>query len=1130
MKNTSFTKKTNLLLATTLLVLGCTEKREFDTVDEDKSSIKVNIPKSMLALSNHDTKGEYLYLASDINSSLHTDATFPMYMGDPKLVKLELTEGALNVLEVEQDERFGGNVVNAKPVISLPIEHLDFKCKEDADGKCSNVQEVDIAKPWAQRQFIKVLADKVTSQSVEAKPLEITSLFYNCYKEVGSALTELKVTEDAINISVDKAYVADLACAPDTLESLSDLTFRVVNHYSLVKINKLASPDYRPLSYKRAEETTFGFFDTRTLKLDRDNNSTVNSEKVFVNRWNPDKSKVVYHLTENFNKPENAKIKAATISAVENINSSLKKAGAVMQIELRDAFPGMNPGDLRVNSIALVEDPVNFGILGYGPTAANPLTGEILHGRAAMYLGVMKTGIQRAYEEVRLEMLSEQAKAKAETKSETSSDGSGDIVVVNGKSGPMSLAPELQKYQGQKPSIDASTYAAIRRAIKKSETMKPQNQSAKHSHKLASATDGGKDIISKPISKKALEKRALKLNERRLTLKDVALLKDDESIREQFMSTHCFFGLDDLNIHDSIEDEIKKVIEEVGAKPWLALSTEEKDKVIDALMPFVWVPTLIHEIGHTLGLRHNFAGSEDKANFYTEEERKELGVKREFAYSSVMDYGYRSTNELQVMGKYDIAALRFAYAEKIELNNGDLISLEDFRNRGPVSDPKLEAKEFKFCTDEHVAVNPNCNRFDEGTSLVEIAQHFARMHEENYYRRNFRNGLRSFSLYDDATQIRRSGLIMSSLRTMFERYEDIKKTFNLTDNDPVWEEYDFLKDLKLATRIAGGFLVQLIQTPDTLCAVSQVSAPNQIIGVLPLRAFSPYAISCFDQANVQINPAYMIVGEGGKSFQSRKDPNSGNPYIDQIDVRGLWIDKLLAVNALLGRTTGIESFDEHTGNFLDLTDIREYLQGAMGALLLDEVVTQVPIFTVTGQVLVAELPVKLFDKSESQNGHKISKPLHPGVQRYFRLPNEGVDFQVHLINVLKSSLPSQEQESDETSLLNSIAVNSGLPIGSAPEEFLTADIGIQRYYVNLKSQIAGMHVVSRDINGLFGALGEEKLTQILADIEAGKSPAENAPEAEKIAHALGAEIITKYLLGGFQDNSFYERMIRAMAN
>ncbi len=101
-----------------------------------------------------------------------------------------------------------------------------------------------------------------------------------------------------------------------------------------------------------------------------------------------------------------------------------------------------------------------------------------------------------------------------------------------------------------------------------------------------------------------------------------------------------------------------------------------------------------HEIGHTLGLRHNFIGSADALNYkdgYWDLRKDTIGVevagKRvlpvtpqnmldaskpnqhqidqgmyEYTYSSIMDYGARVNSQNKGIGKYDDAAILFAYS------------------------------------------------------------------------------------------------------------------------------------------------------------------------------------------------------------------------------------------------------------------------------------------------------------------------------------------------------------------------------------------------------------------------------------------------------------------------------------
>lgn len=85
---------------------------------------------------------------------------------------------------------------------------------------------------------------------------------------------------------------------------------------------------------------------------------------------------------------------------------------------------------------------------------------------------------------------------------------------------------------------------------------------------------------------------------------------------------------------------------------------------------------MAHEVGHTLGLRHNFEGSADALNFFpqywgvdTGDHRMGSGntSKEEVQYSSIMDYHQRFNSDFGGIGLYDKAAIKFGYGQLVEV-------------------------------------------------------------------------------------------------------------------------------------------------------------------------------------------------------------------------------------------------------------------------------------------------------------------------------------------------------------------------------------------------------------------------------------------------------------------------------
>ncbi|MCA9543919.1 MAG: hypothetical protein KC613_05995, partial [Myxococcales bacterium] len=112
------------------------------------------------------------------------------------------------------------------------------------------------------------------------------------------------------------------------------------------------------------------------------------------------------------------------------------------------------------------------------------------------------------------------------------------------------------------------------------------------------------------------------------------------------------------------------------------------------------------EVGHTLGLRHNFQGSYDSLNYpdaywrMREENLTEAqtladiyrlsnqteaqidGQMKQLQYSSIMDYGFGWANDLAGVGKYDHAAMVFGYTSDVYRAEGSRCARYDSQPDG----------------------------------------------------------------------------------------------------------------------------------------------------------------------------------------------------------------------------------------------------------------------------------------------------------------------------------------------------------------------------------------------------------------------------------------------------------------
>jgi len=1094
-----------------IVALGaCTRSLPYKSVGKPDMGITQG-KKSLI-----DTNADYVYVASTLESGRLAEDARPHYTGESKRVRFVFQEKSLQVISPEEDSRFAKNPTNNLAVLSIPIEHVEYRCTEDAYGKCTNKEEENKDIAWNKKSQFKLKPEELATQQFNFLPMEFEKYFFGCYEEVGSQFIKSDIQPDHINFILEKVFQTKSICAFG-INSLEGLTFTVRYQYSFVKLNKLATPNYKPLAYTRADERNFGFFNTEKKKLDVDNNLTVAGETAFFNRWNPGRT-VTYYLSEAFNRPENAQIKKATYESFAVINNGLKKAGASLRLKLKDPVAGMSSGDIRYSMIVLEEDPSTAGLLGYGPAITNPLTGEILSAKVVMYSGIMKKYIKGNYDDLIDERLAAQEKAGTKVK------GLEPIQSATPASTSKPVSPVLTQTRARLATFSQSL-GSQQKSNQFRLQMKDLRQQLKH---FEVRVDKNTGRLAKDVEGQEGEHPIHLMQE----------LKE----RREFMSKHCFYPAEEISFDAAVVKGADQLIQKFGMKKWDQLNAAEREVVISTLMPYVWTPTFIHELGHNLGLRHNFSGSTDKDNFYSVDELRKQGVNQASPYSSMMDYPYSELNALRVMGKYDIAALRYAYVEKVELEDGKEISLRELNKN-----PSLKIKNYSYCTDEHVGVNANCSRFDEGTSFTEMAQHFIRAYEARYKRGNLRNSRSNFSQLDDHAQLSALDGMFSKMRMMFERYESIKNDFDIPDDAEEWKTVDFLKDIRDAAKIAAQFFVNVIKTPDTTCVIADVAQPDKIAATVPIRALSKQAISCFDQENVRLKDQFKVIGEVGKSFQSRKDPSSTNPYADQIDVRGIYLDKMLAAYYLTARELGVSAFDDYTENFLDMPDAQGAVLQTFYDVLVDKMSGPVPLRDKSGKMSTIQLDnYSLFDESDADNSHKVSPLMDGGARRFLGLPSSTTNFQTELMRTLVRYMPSKPHRTVSREVLNLFRIRGAIPRDGRDNEYLTVDVNGERYFVHPSSEIALDLARSLQISTALRGLTKEQLLRVKESIAqdavnatqlslagtaeapaiAGSQIELNAQEMR--AKKFGAKVIDDFIKGEFRSPSYYGNVIQTL--
>ncbi len=1130
---TKIVKTISTLTLGLVILSGCGQDRN------NKPLPKIEVfSKSLI-----DTEKEYLYVPSTDEVSRTTRVGRPFFQGQEKIVKLQFEKGFLVAYSQEKDSRFEGNVTNDRPVFRIPIEHVDYREAKDPFGEGTNIEERNEYLDWKDRRYFEPKPESFEFSDVSTLPVELENIFGSaCSRKVGQSELSFNVTADKIDIVIKRDFTSNIFCVED-ITDLSDLAWSEVTQHSLVPMEKLVAPNYKKVIYEREWERTFGFFETLDKIVDSSNNDTQEQEIYYMNRWNPEREVITYHLDPRFEKPENYTIKQATLLGIQRLNDGLAQAGVKFRIVAQDGAPDLRPGDLGVSSIVLVEDPLAVGLLGYGPSVANPRTGEIVQARTVMYPGVMKQFIRRAYDE----LLDQERGFFGATGGSTApatpaaalSDQNKEVLSTL----KAAMQPRLSSFENNTWTEFQGELAKLNDLPSRTQKLDQQTnqQSAsevltdEHGHQIASVSaqelQGGSALFPKPISPSGSSTAELIrlgadafFNDTRFSLRSIFTSFKDQKQNEfdldhldaiEVLSKHNMTPARIEAFVDIKDGDLKDQILALGQnKEWHLLEEDVRKQIVDLIMPYVWIPTLIHEVGHNLGLRHNFAGSEDENNFYTQDELKSFGLDSEFGspYASMMEYPKSEVTGLRVPGKYDIAALRYGYTEQVELADGSLV-------QAPAKPADATLKPYEYCSDEGVSLNPNCKRFDEGVGYVAIANSIIDSYYENYKLRNSRSGRANFSMYDEIIYASGINQQFRTLRLMLERFTDIVLDFDIPMSEV--EGIEFLKDLNDATKISAEFLKSVAAEADYSCVIFQNGQFNTIIKFTDLAGASSEFKKC---SEVPLNAGFEVVGDLGRRYNNEKFRDNPNIYLDQIDVRGVWIDKLLALRYLVARNLNEYSFDDYTLSFLDHPEIGDDINQFLKNMIVGDVSYKTEITFVDGTKTEFE------HAHNFSEGYQIKKPLLPFFHWAMRLPYDQLDLVDAMVRISKDQLKRGLDSIPNQLMQETLGVLTEIPRdGRDPSVFQIHRLGRENYIAAPENEVA-LKVIDRLKKiDLYDTFEREKLIEIFTALNESKPLPISATPNELQVYNLGQDDLFLYLVGDLPSKEYYSKVLVSLS-
>lgn len=380
-------------------------------------------------------------------------------------------------------------------------------------------------------------------------------------------------------------------------------------------------------------------------------------------------------------------------------------------------------GDVRYSMLGWIPDPHIYAPLGYGPAAADPETGELIQGNAFVYGAGVEELVSLARDilallngDVPLSDVSGGATVERWLASDSprASERSRHVIPVDGSSASrisnaMDFSHVHEGRRGGPPARPRSRGEFLARregAIQSLARRRAFGNDPAQTRARVAALQGSaiESMLTGPemLGAAGIDPR-LPTDDRMLDAASplrgmsLARLRAVDRMRRQLRSARCVvrgadFADDGLV---GLARAIKAAVDAGdGTVEWLGQRHQVRgddgrvdyDAVRAMLRHPILHSTAAHEIGHTLGLRHNFSGSYDALNYqprYWElrddgemrprawdpmSEAEANGRIREYQYSTVMDYGNNFVStDAHGLGYYDHAAIKMGYGDLREV-------------------------------------------------------------------------------------------------------------------------------------------------------------------------------------------------------------------------------------------------------------------------------------------------------------------------------------------------------------------------------------------------------------------------------------------------------------------------------
>ncbi len=893
-------KTSAFFVSALLLASGCAKERPIELNRDPEGN---NLPKDAFTVGLSKSAGPperkiWNSKVTVVRTSTNGGFAFVGFQGENRLGYFEFTRDKLKFFDAVSLYRPKGSAL-PELINSWRVTHHDFKLAE-SDGNVTTREAEDPDKRWDQKRYFQVDWSGAEIAENGTFPAVYWRSYANCWQPKASHLVDdsLKIEPDAVNFTVAVDYVT--TCPTAKRSAQGDFTYTV--HYKYSFWERKASPDFKPHVYKGEEDPemkAFGFFQTVVERMNTKRGLPENL--ILKNIWNPNREFVDFYFAPGVNDAYKWYFNDPKVGVIARTNQVLEKAGAKLRFRIWDADDGPGAdkgktkefGDGRYSFVNFVEevDP-GEAPLGYGPSDADPLTGEILAANTIIWTGYLKFYLERIADQMeRLPRQAGESTLYAHMKTLLKQDDAGKWPTrwdMNEGVGKVyqSLLPNVTYGY---PGWSRFTWSA------------PKDDETAGAAKLGGEAD-------RFFSFKSLEKIGRWAPVKAVEMKPAFDLRRQarQALAEKIMETSSRRTVQTYPV-DQVLSQARRMM----------LESKEAQKVLDSILHRV----AIHEFGHNLGLRHNFYGSVDAANYghFHGHEIAPRGADgaRVSSTSSVMDY-MDLEHEMDVAYNwepYDVAALQHAYTY------------------GKVQ----PGKSFLFCTDEHTVLNALCNRFDHGSTPSEVAMSMIRAYDDAYFTRNVRYDRQYWNTSGYNSAVFATMYDMKKFVLLWRRALDAKRIRELMAGRPVEEIEEasalIAKDAKQAVRLAIAFYDAVIQQKasdrpyDT--EYEPFSGEVKRIGILPDKVYAMLFFMGNDALpyhpnEPMANTSFMMF-QGEPELADLLNSIYENQLTTRVDMQPWFINTTRALYGL----TSTDAYNISDGGNIDRIQVRRFSSGEM---------------------------------------------------------------------------------------------------------------------------------------------------------------------------------------------------------